>query len=125
LYNRAAFGSFFALSSSFERVSEIREMSQSGLWGVAVPFVIVAAALWLALDHHRFVLMGAGLLTWLMLGFLGVATLLPDSDGSRWYVERVYFEQPAAADEPVVPADSPIAQKMQRAFAAPPPSWPF
>jgi hypothetical protein len=98
------------------------------LWrplAVAAPFAIVAVALYLTLDLRRFVLMAAGLVVWLMVGFLGVATFFPDSDGSRWYVERVYFEQPAAPDEPTPEPDAPVLRKMQRDRATPPSSWPF
>jgi hypothetical protein len=92
---------------------------------VTVPFVVVGIALYLTLNVRRFVLMAAGLVVWLMVGFLGVATFFPDSDGSRWYVERVYFEQPADPDEPVPAPDSPIAWKMRRDLATPPSSWQF
>jgi len=36
-YNHVAFGSMFALSSSFERVAEFRQLRESGLWGVGLP----------------------------------------------------------------------------------------
>jgi hypothetical protein len=92
---------------------------------VGVPFAIVAAALYLTFDVRRFVLMAAGLAAFVLLGFLAVATFFPESDGSRWYVERVYFEQPADPDEPAPTADSHILRKMQRDRATPPSSWPF
>ena len=96
---------------------------------VAAPFAMVVVALCLALHPHHFArhfaVLAAGVVGWVMLGFLGVATFFPDSDGSRWYVERVYFEQPAAPGEPVPSADSPILRKMQRDRATPPSSWPF
>jgi len=92
---------------------------------VAVPFAIVAAALALTFDGRRFVAMTAGLVGWVMIGFLGVATLFPNSDGSRWYVERVYFEQPAATDDPAPSADAPITRKMERDRATLPSTWPF
>jgi hypothetical protein len=98
------------------------------LWrplAVAAPFAIVAVALYLTFDVRRLVLMAGGLVVWLMVGFLGVATFFPDSDGSRWYVERVYFEQPPAPDEPTPDPGAPILRKMQRDRATPPSSWPF
>jgi hypothetical protein len=92
---------------------------------VAAPFLIVATALFLTFDRRRFVLMAAGLVGWIMVGLLGVATFSPQSDGSRWYVERVYFEQPPEPDEPAPSADSPVLRRMQRDHLLPPTSWPF
>ena len=92
---------------------------------VAVPFAIVAAALVLTFEPRRFVLMTAGLVGWVMIGFLGVATFSPNTDGSRWYVERVYFEQPGDPGDPAPSADAPITRKMERDLATLPSTWPF
>ena len=37
LYNRAAFGSFFALSSGHEEAADFRELASSGVFGIGVP----------------------------------------------------------------------------------------
>ena len=45
LYNRAIFGSYFALSSGFERDPAFRTLAQRGLFGIGVPDPIVALKL--------------------------------------------------------------------------------
>jgi hypothetical protein len=92
---------------------------------VAIPFAIVAAALFLTFEPRRFLFTATGLAVWTMAGFLCVATWFPDSDGSRWYVDRIYFEQPGEPGEPPPPVDSQLLRRMQRDRLLPPSSWPF
>jgi hypothetical protein len=92
---------------------------------IALPFAIVAIALFLACSPRRSVLTAAGLVGWLLAGFICVATWFPEGDGSRWYVERVYFEHPGDPGEAPVPADSPTGFRMRRDRILPPSSWPF
>ena len=92
---------------------------------VAVPFGIVAVALFLAVEPRRSLLTAAGVAAWTLGGFLCVATWFPGSDGSRWYVDKVYFEQLDPRSEPVPPIDPRILKRIQRDLLMPPSSWPF
>jgi hypothetical protein len=92
---------------------------------VAIPFAIVAVALFLAAEPRRSLLTAAGVSIWTLVGFLCVAAWFPGSDGSRWYVDKVYFEQLDLRSEPAPPIDPRILKWMRSDLLMPPSSWPF
>jgi hypothetical protein len=97
----------------------------SPIAAVALPFAILVAALLLAVEPRRSLFTAAGLAGWLLVGFFCVATWFPDTDGNRWYVEQVYFEQLNPASEPASRLDPRIVQRILVDRLMPPSSWPF
>lgn len=92
---------------------------------IAVPFLLVGAALFLSGQPRRWWLTSAGLLGWALLGFLCVATWWPGGDARRWYVEMVYFEQHDKLGPAAPPIHPRIEQRMRKDLALQPGSWPF
>jgi hypothetical protein len=92
---------------------------------VAIPFAIVAAALFLAIEPRRSWLTATGLAVWTLVGFFCVATWFPDGDGTRWYVDKVYFEQLDVMGNPAPLIEPQLLQRLQRDRLMPPSSWPF
>jgi hypothetical protein len=90
---------------------------------VTIPFAIVTAALFLALEPRRAWLTATGLAVWTLVGFFCVATWFPDGDGSRWYIEEIYFEQLDVLRE--APIEPELLHRLQEARRMPPSSWPF
>jgi lipid-A-disaccharide synthase-like uncharacterized protein len=92
---------------------------------IAVPFLLVAAALFLACTPRRFPHTIAGIAVWTLAGFLCVATWFQRSDGSRWYVENVYFERLDVRRQANPQLDPRVRRQMQLDRMLPPSSWPF
>ena len=92
---------------------------------IVVPFALVAAALFLAAEPRRAPHTLAGIAVWALAGFLCVATWFPGGDGSRWYVENVYFERLDVLHQPTPQLDPRIRRQMQFDRTLPPSSWPF
>jgi hypothetical protein len=70
LYNKAAFGSFFSLSSGHEDMANLRELASSGLFGVGLPSIKYMGGLLVDPSKGLFVLSPVLLLA---LGGLGAA----------------------------------------------------
>lgn len=92
---------------------------------IAVPFLLVGAALFLWSRPRRFVLTLAGALAWALLAFLCVAIFWPGGDARRWYVEMVYFERHDKQGPAAPPVDPRIEERMRKDLALPPSGWPF
>jgi lipid-A-disaccharide synthase-like uncharacterized protein len=92
---------------------------------VAVPFALVAVAIFLAAESRRSPHTIAGIVVWTLAGFLCVATWFPDGDGSRWYVENVYFERLDVLRRAQPQFDPMFLRRMQVDYSLPPSSWPF
>jgi hypothetical protein len=92
---------------------------------VTVPFALVAAAIVLAVGPRRSPYAIAGIMVWALAGFLCVAIWFPRGDGSRWYVENVYFERLDVLHRPNPELDRRFLLQMQMDRLLPPSSWPF
>lgn len=92
---------------------------------VAVPFALVAAAIVLAVQPHRSPHAITGIVVWALAGFLCVAIWFPRGDGSRWYVENVYFERLDVLHRAYPQLDPRVLRQMQMDRLLPPSSWPF
>lgn len=92
---------------------------------VTVPFAIVAGAIVLAVEPRRSPYALTGIAVWALAGFLCVATWFPRGDGSRWYVENVYFERLDVLHRANPQLDPRFLRQMQVDRLLPPSSWPF
>jgi lipid-A-disaccharide synthase-like uncharacterized protein len=92
---------------------------------VTVPFALVAAALFLAVEPRHSPYTIAGITVWTLAGFLCVANWFPLGDGSRWYVENVYFERLDVLHQANPQIDPRVLRQMQMDRLLPPSSWPF
>lgn len=92
---------------------------------ITIPFVLVAVALLLSVGPRRVPRVAAGAAVWVLAGFLCVATWFPRGDGTRWYVEKSYFEQLDVLSSPPPPIDHWTLRQMQADRLLPPSSWPF
>jgi lipid-A-disaccharide synthase-like uncharacterized protein len=92
---------------------------------IAVPFALVGAALFLAAEPRRALHTAAGIVVWTLAGFFCVATWFPLGDGSRWYVENVYFERLDVLHHANPQLDPHVLLQMQLDRLLPPSSWPF
>jgi hypothetical protein len=92
---------------------------------IAVPFALVAAALLLAAAPRRAPHTLAGIVVWTLAGIFCVATWFPRGDGTRWYVENVYFERLDVLHQANPHLDPRVRRQMQFDRMLPPTSWPF
>ncbi len=92
---------------------------------IAVPFALVLAALVLAVGHRRAPGAAVGIVVWTLVGFICVAVWFPDGDGTRWYVERSYFEQLDLRTASAATVDPWTLRQIQVDRLLPPSSWPF
>jgi hypothetical protein len=92
---------------------------------IAVPFALVAAALFLAAAPRRAPHTLAGIVVWTLAGIFCVATWFPRGDGTRWYVENVYFERLDVLHQANPHLDPRVRRQMQFDRMLPPTSWPF
>jgi len=92
---------------------------------VTVPFAIVAGAIVLAVEPRRSPYALTGIAVWALAGFLCVATWFPRGDGSRWYVENVYFERLDVLHRANPQLDPRFLRQMQVDRLLPPSSWSF
>lgn len=92
---------------------------------IAVPFLLVGTALYLALGARRLANALVGSVAWALLSFLCVATWFPDGDGSRWYVENSYFEQLDLSRVNPASIHGWTLRQLVIDRQLPPSSWPF
>ena len=92
---------------------------------VVVPFALVAAAIVVAVQPRRSPHAITGIAVWALAGFLCVAIWFPRGDGSRWYVENVYFERLDVLHRAYPQIDPRFLRQMQMDRLLPPSSWPF
>ncbi len=92
---------------------------------IAVPFLAVGVAVVLAVGPRLALRAGAGMVAWVLVGLLAVASWFPDGDGSRWYVEKSYFERLDVWRKPPPPIDPRTLLQLQIDRLLPPSSWPF
>jgi hypothetical protein len=92
---------------------------------IVVPFLLVAAAVLVTVGSRRCLHALAGMTVWALVSILCVAQWYPEGDGSRWYVEKSYFERLDVFRNPPPPIHPWTLRQMQFDRLLPPSSWPF